>query len=92
MVKSCKRIQFITDSRDKETKSKLLNLDNKLKKSGVKIINESGISSPTFTFENKTTRQWRKSYVISKEGNKTWNDVYKKVNKIYAPKYESVNC
>lgn len=93
-MKKCRRFQFITDTRFKGTKSKLKQMDNKLNKSGVKIVKQGELYELDWSKENGyPSKQWRKTYVVDKGKNdKTWNDVYSKVNKIMAVPYKTVNC
>ena len=95
MAKKCVKFQFITDTRFKGTKNQLLMMDKKLKKSGVKIIREGNVRELDWEAESypgaKPSKQWRKDYVVAKNGG-TWNDVYEKVNKIKPVPYKKVSC
>ena len=88
------KIEFITDSRFRGTKKKLQLMDKRLKKSGVKILNQGSIRELNFPAESykgaKPSKSWRKLYVIERNKGQTWNDVMTKVNKIYAPKYKRI--
>ena len=89
------QIQFITDSRFKGTRKKLVSMDKRLKNAikkldGVSLRENSGIRKVTFSIGVRNT-QWRKSYIISKKTREvTWNQIMGKINKIQAPFYKRV--
>lgn len=93
-------IQFITDQRFKGTKAKLKDMDKRLKialegMGCLSIRDTTGIREVNFPAEDyagaKPHKQWRKSYIISKNCRKpTWNEVMIKINKIQAPYYRRV--
>lgn len=95
MVNKCVKFQFITDTRFGENKKKLIEMDRKLKKSGVNIIREGSIREIDWDAESytgaKPSKQWRREYVVGKNSG-TWNDVYGKVNKIKPVPYKKVSC
>ena len=84
-------IEFISDSRFGGSKKKLIAMDRKLKKTGVKIVNQGAIRTIHFPASdiNESTWSWRKRYIIDK-GNMTWREAITKINKIHAPYYKRV--
>ena len=86
-------IEFITDQRFKGTKAKLKSMDKKLKiaMDGLACVSLKEVTGIREIDWDDGEKQWRKKYVISKSCRKTtWNDVFGKVNKIYAPYYKRV--
>jgi hypothetical protein len=91
-------IEFITDSRFKGTKQKLVAMDKRLKKEinkfggCVSLKEVSGIRELNFSMgPDPASKSWRKKYHISKSCAKpTWNDVMHRINKIQAPYYKRI--
>ena len=93
-------IEFITDQRFKGTKAQLKSMDKRLKitlegMNCISIRDNSEIRELNWKAESyagaKPFKQWRKSYIISKNCRKpTWNEVMIKINKIQAPYYKRV--
>lgn len=90
--------EFIADTRFGGNKQKLKSMDKKLKKAieplvCVNIKDATGIRELNFPKEDyynaKSSKQWRKKYIISKECTPpTWDEVMGKINKIQASVYD----
>ena len=91
------KFQFITDERFKGTRAKLVSMDRRLKSA---LKNMDGVSlrvvEPLYVLNwtRKETggfphKQWRVTYIVSKNTRQfSWNDVFGRINKIYAPSYK----
>lgn len=79
-------IEFISDQRFKGTKAKLQSMDRRLKIAlnglvCVSIRDKTGIREVHFpeAYGEKASKQWRKSYIISKSCNDvTWGEIMEK--------------
>jgi hypothetical protein len=89
------KFQIITDTRFRETKKRLQQLDRDLKlkiskMDGVKLIVFRPIYEIDFSKElGESCKQWRVDYKVVKTLNKySWNDIFREINSIgYAPYY-----
>jgi len=88
------KIEFITDTRFKGTRNKLISMDKRLKDIGIEITWESSIRELDWDAEDyegaKPSKQWRKEYIIEKGKFKTWNQAMARINSIYAPRYKRI--